>query len=73
MKVASERGLSSYDMCGFERFKKKFGGTLLTIRRRQKCHGWTARWARRAYEFCWQKQRRLSGLLNRMAANRREA
>ncbi len=61
MRLAAERGLTRYDMCGYGRFKKKFGGELITLKRWHKCYWKSARWARRAYGFLFQKRQRLQG------------
>jgi hypothetical protein len=59
MLLAASRGLTRYDMCGYGRFKSKFGGTLVTLKRWHKCHWRSARWARRGYQFYFQKRLRL--------------
>lgn len=66
MRLAAERGLRQYDMCGYGRFKKKFGGELVTLKRWHKCYWRTARWARRGYEVYFQKRIRLQGWWQRM-------
>lgn len=63
MAMAAERGLTTYNMCGFGRFKKKFGGELITLRRWHKCYGLSARWARSAYAFYFRNQMRVRGWL----------
>jgi hypothetical protein len=61
MRLATERGLTVYNMCGYGRFKKKFGGRLVTLRRWHKLYWRSARWARGAYELYFQKRLRLRG------------
>lgn len=51
MTLAAERGLTAYDMSGWGRFKKEFGGELLTLKRWHKCYWRSARLARRGYEL----------------------
>jgi hypothetical protein len=65
MRVGAQRGLRRYDLSGWGRFKKEFGGELITVQRWHKCYWRSARWARRAYEFYFQQRIRLSGLLQR--------
>jgi lipid II:glycine glycyltransferase (peptidoglycan interpeptide bridge formation enzyme) len=59
MRLASQRGLRRYDMCGHGRFKKKFGGTLVELKRWHKCYWRSARWARKSYELYYQTSRHL--------------
>jgi len=47
---AADRGISLYDMSGYGRFNKVFGGQLLAVHRWNKCYSITARAAREAYE-----------------------
>jgi hypothetical protein len=61
METASQRGLTVYNMCGYGHFKSKFGGALVTPKRWSKYYQRSARWARRGYEFYFQKQIRLRG------------
>ena len=49
MEWALKRGLTAYNMCGPGKFKQKFGGELVTIRRWQKYYSPMARWGRAAY------------------------
>ncbi len=49
MEWALKRGLTAYNMCGPGKFKQKFGGELITIRRWQKYYSPMARWGRAAY------------------------
>jgi hypothetical protein len=51
MSLAAERGLTAYDMSGWGRFKKEFGGELLTLKRWHKCYWRSAKLARRGYEL----------------------
>lgn len=69
MEMAAQQGLTVYNMCGYGYFKSKFGGTLQSPNRWHKCYSQTARWARRGYEFYFQKQIRLRGWLQH-AVNR---
>jgi len=50
MQLAADRGLTVYNMCGYGRFKRKFGGRLTVTRRWHKCYQPTARVARQLYE-----------------------
>ena len=68
MRLAAERGLASYDMCGYGPFKKKFGGQLVKLNRWHKCYWQTARWARKWYELYHQRRVRLQGLADRLLA-----
>jgi hypothetical protein len=52
MRLGRQRGLRCYDMSGYGRFKSKFGGELVTLRRWHKAYWRSARWARKAYAFC---------------------
>lgn len=61
MSLAAQRGLRVYNMCGYGRFKKKFGGTLTEIKRWHKCYRRVTRWARRGYELYFEKRLRLRG------------
>ena len=70
MEMASLRGLSVYNMCGFGHFKSKFGGTLLTPRRWHKYYRQSARWARRGYEIYFQKRIHLRGWWEHVAHRR---
>lgn len=54
MRLAADRGLSLYNMSGHGRFKKKFGGTLTLVKRWQKYHWRSARWARNGYHWWFQ-------------------
>jgi len=68
MRWAAERGIRRYDLCGWGRFKREFGGELLTLNRWHKCYWRTARWARRGYEFCFQRRIRLRGWFQQIAS-----
>lgn len=70
MRMAAERGLARYDMCGYGQFKRKFGGELVTLKRWHKCYWKTARWARHAYAFCFQERQRLQGWWEGIRASR---
>ncbi len=50
MRLAASRGLRLYNMSGYGRFKRKFGGTLTEVSRWHKCYWRTARWARKGYQ-----------------------
>jgi len=63
MSLAATRGLTCYNMCGYGRFKKKFGGTLVTLKRWHKYHWRSAGWARRAYEVYFRRRQRIDGWL----------
>ena len=60
MRLAATRGLQRYDMCGHGRFKKKFGGDLVELKRWHKYYWRSARWARKSYEVYYQSRRRVS-------------
>jgi predicted N-acyltransferase len=49
MEWALKRGMTAYNMCGPGKFKQKFGGALVPIRRWQRYYSPTARWGRAAY------------------------
>ena len=51
MRLAACRGLRSYNMSGYGRFKRKFGGELVETSRWHKCYSRTARWARSGYRY----------------------
>ena len=51
MCLGLQRGLRCYDMSGYGRFKSKFGGELVTLRRWHKAYWRSARWARKGYVF----------------------
>ncbi len=51
IRLACERGLQAYNMCGPGRFKRGFGGDLVDVHRWHKCYSRMARWARRGYEM----------------------
>ncbi len=70
MRLAAERGLRRYDMCGYGRFKKKFNGELITLKRWHKCYWRSARWARGAYQFYFQKRIRLVSWWERIVNGR---
>ena len=72
MRTAAELGLSCYDMCGYGRFKRKFGGALVELQRWHKCYWRSAKWARRGYEIYFQKKRRIQGWWRRLNAAERE-
>jgi lipid II:glycine glycyltransferase (peptidoglycan interpeptide bridge formation enzyme) len=63
MCLAAKRGLRRYDMSGYGRFKKKFGGELVTLKRWHKAYWRSAGWARKTYEFYHQSRRHIGGLL----------
>jgi hypothetical protein len=65
MRLAAAHGLRIYNMCGYGRFKKEFGGTFVTYNRWHRCFSHSARWARRAYEIYYGQALRIRG---RMAA-----
>jgi hypothetical protein len=54
-----ERGLQCYDMSGYGRFKSKFGGQLVILRRWHKAYWRSARWARNLYALGHRQQLRL--------------
>jgi hypothetical protein len=56
MCLGRQRGLLCYDMSGYGRFKSKFGGELVTLRRWHKTYWRSARWARKAYAFSLRQQ-----------------
>jgi hypothetical protein len=65
MRLGAQQGLRHYDFSGWGRFKKEFGGELITVQRWHKCYWRSARWARRGYEFYFQQRIRLRGSLHR--------
>lgn len=66
IRLACERGLQAYNMCGPGRFKAAFGGDLTDIHRWHKCYWRSARWARRGYEACFNAGLRLKAQWNRL-------
>jgi hypothetical protein len=73
MRVAAERGLQVYNMCGPGRFKRGFGGELADIHRWHKCFGRASRWARKGYELYFRTRLRLYGQWQRTRPLPREA
>jgi hypothetical protein len=65
MHLAAERGLVRYNMCGDGRFKRKFGGEQVAVKRWRKCYWRSARWAQRGYALYFQKRITLQGWLQR--------
>lgn len=65
METACVRGIRAYDMCGYGYFKSKFGGLLQHPRRWHKNYSLTARLARRAYHFYFERRIRLRGWWHR--------
>jgi hypothetical protein len=63
MCMAAERGLTQYNMSGDGRFKRKFGGRLLRLRRWRKCFWPSANRALRLYELYFQTQTLVRGRL----------
>ena len=66
MCLGVQRGLRCYDLSGWGRFKKEFGGELVTVQRWHKCYWRSARWARTAYEASFRQQLRIRGLMQRV-------
>ncbi|PYQ02054.1 MAG: hypothetical protein DMF82_17270 [Acidobacteria bacterium] len=66
IRLACERGLQVYNMCGPGHFKGAFGGDLVDIHRWHKCYWRSARWARRGYEVCFNAGLRLKAQWNRV-------
>jgi len=64
MEIAAQRGIRIYNMCGYGRFKSKFGGTLHEFKRWHKCYWRSAAWARKAYEFQYRQRLRLRGFFH---------
>jgi hypothetical protein len=71
MCLAAKLGLLRYDLSGWGRFKKEFGGELVTVRRWHKCYSRNARWARRAYESYSRQKQRIVGLVGRVLHERK--
>ena len=65
MEWALSRGLTAYNMCGPGKFKQKFGGALVPIRRWQKYYSPMARWGRAAYASFHGVRTRIRGRLSR--------
>jgi len=61
MEIAAGRGIRLYNMCGYGRFKSKFGGILEQRQRWHKCYSRSARWARRGYSLYVQNRLHLQG------------
>lgn len=55
MRRAAQRGLHAYNMSGYGRFKRKFGGELVELARWHKCYSRSARWARAAYRYSFDR------------------
>jgi hypothetical protein len=68
IRLASQRGLKAYNMCGPGRFKRGFGGDLVELRRWHKCYSRPARWARRGYEMYFKARIRLAARFTRGSA-----
>jgi len=66
IRLACERGLHVYNMCGPGRFKAGFGGDLVDIHRWHKCYSRAARWARRGYQVCFNAGLRLRARWTRL-------
>ena len=49
MEWGIKNGLTAYNLCGYGRFKSKFGGPLEQPRRWLKCYSGLAKWGRAAY------------------------
>ena len=74
MSLAAERGLQTYDMCGYGQFKKKFGGELVYLKRWHKCYSPVTRLARKMYQtYYGYRQRILGGLAKPAAALRQKS
>jgi hypothetical protein len=67
MGLARQRGLRCYDMSGYGRFKSKFGGELVTLRRWHKAYWRSARWARNAYAYCLRQRLRVRAWLLKLS------
>jgi hypothetical protein len=66
IRLACERGLQVYNMCGPGLFKRGFGGDLVDIHRWHKCYSRMARWARRGYEMYFNAGLRLKAQWDRL-------
>jgi lipid II:glycine glycyltransferase (peptidoglycan interpeptide bridge formation enzyme) len=58
LQLAAEHKLFTYDMCGAGRFKKKFGGDLVPLKRWHKGYVPGIRWARHTYDLYHHTRRR---------------
>jgi hypothetical protein len=67
IELAAAQGIRAYNMCGFGRFKSKFGGTLQVSRRWHKCYWQSARWARQGYATFFNTRMTLRGYWNNLA------
>ena len=67
MTLGARRGLKIYNMSGYGRFKRKFGGELMTVRRWHRSYWPLARWARKGYQHWFQTSVRVRGQLRRAA------
>jgi hypothetical protein len=65
IRLACQRGLKTYNMCGPGRFKRGFGGDLRELSRWHKCYSRSARWARRGYAMYFQARIRLAAHFTR--------
>jgi hypothetical protein len=70
MELAAARGLVAYNMCGDGRFKRKFGGEKITVKRWRKCYWRSARWAQRGYAIYYHKRSSVQGWLQRLTEGR---
>jgi len=68
MRLATQKGVETYDMSGNGMFKKKFGGELVELRRWSRCYSTAARWGRKAYVFMFNQGLKLRGRLPRRLA-----
>jgi hypothetical protein len=68
MEMAAARGLRTYNMCGYGRFKSKYGGVLEPRKRWHKCYWRSARWARHGYEMYSHQRLGLEGWWRRIQA-----
>jgi hypothetical protein len=63
MCLAADQGLQLYDLSGWGRFKKEFGGRFVTLNRWHKCYSHSAQLARKTYELYFKKRNRMRGWL----------
>jgi lipid II:glycine glycyltransferase (peptidoglycan interpeptide bridge formation enzyme) len=70
MRLGAQRGITCYNMCGSGRFKKKFGGVLITRRRWHKCFSLAATWSRNLYWLYFSEGQRLRRRLDNLFRKR---
>lgn len=73
MQLAASRGITTYNMCGEGRFKKKFGGVLTARQRWFKCYSLAATWSRNLYWLYFTEGPRLQRRVHRWLKGKNKA